>query len=232
MKNTLLKFALISIAAAGAVVACDSVAPEIAIIDKITPTILPRGVGDTITIEGANLDRATLFGFTLSADSGSQKMVNVEREDFLYTSATVIKIVIPEGVTFPCGIVVVEGESSTSWGRGSLITAGQAAVQDAANIDALAFLTCANAAYTDHPDETSAEYQQAVGACLQNNFYGKNLSFDSEGKPNNDYTIMLYYAITKTVSTMYTGQSQKAIAESIAGIKLMIYSFYQSLQGA
>ena len=99
-----------------------------------------------------------------------------------------------------------------------------------AQSDAFAFLLCANNAFTAHPDEMSAEYQQAAGACLQNSFYEKDLSFNSEGKPNNDYTTALFSAIAETVNTMYQGQTDEAKATSIAGIQYMIYNFYLSLQ--
>jgi hypothetical protein len=98
-----------------------------------------------------------------------------------------------------------------------------------AQTDAFAFLLCANNAFTAYPDETSAEYQQAVGACLANNLTITSLSFDSAGKPNNDYTNELFAAIAETVNAMYQGQTDEAKAASIAGIHAMIYYFYLSL---
>jgi hypothetical protein len=101
-----------------------------------------------------------------------------------------------------------------------------------AQIDALAFLMCANGAYTQFPDETSVGYQQAIGACLQNNLTITSLSFNNEGQPNNTYTTDLFSAITQTVNAMYQGQTDEAKAASIAGIQYMILTFYQSLQRA
>ncbi|GAB6010918.1 hypothetical protein [Viscerimonas tarda] len=109
-------------------------------------------------------------------------------------------------------------------------TGGQTATQ--AQKDALAFLTCSYAAYTSFPDEQSAEYQQAIGVCLQSNLTIGSLSFGADGKPNNTYTTELFAAVTETVNAMYQGQTAEAKAQSIAGIHYMILSFYQSLQSA
>ncbi|MDR0835553.1 MAG: hypothetical protein LBN11_03095 [Tannerella sp.] len=107
----------------------------------------------------------------------------------------------------------------------------EAQIATQAQTDAFAFLLCANNAFTAYPDETSAEYQQAVGACLASNLTIASLSFGKDEKPNNTYTKELYAAITETVTTMYVGQTPAVIATSIAGIQYMIYNFYLSLQG-
>ncbi|GHT12857.1 hypothetical protein AGMMS4956_08120 [Bacteroidia bacterium] len=100
-----------------------------------------------------------------------------------------------------------------------------------AQTDAVAFLLCVNAAYDNagKKDDTQ-EYFEAYGACLQTNFYGKDLSYDNASKPNNDYTKALYTAIEQVVTANYTGQPEEVIAGSIAGIEGSIYSFYLQAQ--
>jgi hypothetical protein len=221
MKKTFLKFALMSIFAACTMIACDddktAATPTVT---DVTPTEV--AVGDEITITGTDLDQATAVGFGTS----EANFTIVSKANFVSSSSTSIKVIIPAGVTFPSGVAVITAKASISW-LGMLSSKASQA-----QIDALAFLMCANGAFTQYPDETSAEYQQAVGACLANNLIVTSLSFNNEGKPDNDYTNELFAAIAETVNAMYQGQTDAKKAESIAGIQSMIYYFYLSLQGA
>lgn len=188
-------------------------------ITDVTPTEV--AVGDEITITGTGLDRVVAVRFGT---------VEALKANFVSSSATTIKVNVPAGVTFPAEVAVVAaiGATPIPWAGGSL-TANEATQ---AQVDAFAFLLCANNAFTAYPDEASAEYRQAVGACLQNNLTVASLSFNAQGQPNNEYTTALFAAITETVTTMYVGQTPDAIAASIAGIHGMIYYFYLSLQSA
>lgn len=221
MKKTFLRFVLMSFVAAGAFVACSEETPEpTPTVTDVTPIAV--AVGDEITITGTDLDQAIAVGFGTS----EANFTVVSKANFVSSSSTSIKVIIPAGVTFPSGVAVITAKTSIPW-LGMLTSKASQA-----QIDALAFLMCANGAYTQYPDETSAEYQQAVGACLYSNFYGKDLSFDNEDQPNNTYTTELFAAIAETVNAMYQGQTEEAKAASIAGIYYMIHSFYLSLQGA
>jgi hypothetical protein len=225
MKRTFLRFALMSMVAVSAFTACskdDNDETPITVTD-VTPTEV--SVGDEITITGTGLNRAAAVGFGISAEDFHV----VLKANFVSSSATTIKVIIPEGVTFPTGVAVAATIDATPipW-MGGFLTAKEATQAQA---DALAFLVCANNAFTAYPDEQSAEYQQAVGACLQNSLTVASLSFNEQGQPNNEYTTALFAAITETVTTMYVGQTPDAIAASIAGIHGMIYYFYLSLQG-
>ncbi|MDR0835262.1 MAG: IPT/TIG domain-containing protein, partial [Tannerella sp.] len=217
MKRTFFRFALMSIFAA-TIFACDKdkdkdddSAPAPTVTD-VTPTEV--AVGDEITITGTDLDKVTAVAFGLS----EANFTLVPKTNFVSGTKTSIKVIIPAGVTFPSGVAVVVGVTPVPW-MGGMLTSKASQAQ----MDALAFLMCANGAFTAYPDETSAEYQQAVGACLANNLTIAGLSFDSEGNPNNDYTNELFDAITETVTAMYVGQTPEAIAASIAGIHYMIY---------
>ena len=223
MKKTFLKFALMGMVAASAVVACnddEKTTHTTVTVTGVAPTNV--AVGDTITITGTNLDQAT----AVALGTSKENYIQVLKASFVSGSATSIKVKVPAGVTFPAAVVVTVGETAITW-QGGLLTELETATP--AQEDALDFLICANGAYTAHPDETSAEYQQAIGGCLQG-LDVASLSFDAQGKPNNDYTIALFAAIAETVTAMYTGQTAEAIAESIAGIQYMILSFYQEMQ--
>ncbi|GHT79710.1 hypothetical protein AGMMS50262_23720 [Bacteroidia bacterium] len=221
MKKTFLRFVIMSVVAICAFVACSEETPEpTPTVTDVTPTEV--AIGDEITITGTDLDRATAVGFGTS----EANFTIVSKANFVSSSSTSIKVIIPAGVTFPSGVAVITAKTSIPW-LGMLTSKASQA-----QIDALAFLMCANGAYTQYPDETSAEYQQAVGACLANNLTVTSLSFNNEGKPNNDYTNELFAAIAETVNAMYQGKSDAEKAESIAGIQSMIYYFYLSLQGA
>jgi hypothetical protein len=226
MRRTFLRFALMSMVAVSVFTACnkDENKETPMTITDVTPTVV--SVGDEITITGTGLNQAAAVGFGLSQEDFHM----VLKANFVSSSAESIKVIIPEGVTFPAGVAVATATNATPvpWMNGFLT----AKESSKAQADAFAFLLCANNAFTAHPDEQSSEYQQAVGACLQNNLTVSSLNFNEQGQPNNEYTIALFAAITETVSTMYTGQTPEAIAASIAGIHLMIYYFYLSLQGA
>ncbi|GHU63943.1 hypothetical protein FACS1894123_07780 [Bacteroidia bacterium] len=232
MKRKFLKFALMSMVAVTAIIACDKDDDE----KKETPMTITNvsptevAVGDEITITGTGLDQADAVGFGLSAESFKM----VLKANFVSSSAESIKVIIPEGVTFPSGVAVATAIDATlvPWTDGFL-TAKEVSPATQAQTDAFSFLLCSNNAYeAAGKNDQSPEYYAAIGACLQNSLTVAGLSFDAQGQPNNEYTVALYDAITQTVSTMYVGQTPEAIATSIAGIQYMIYSFYQGLQSA
>jgi hypothetical protein len=191
-------------------------------VTDVTPTTV--AVGDEITITGTDLDQATAVAFGLN----EANFMLVAKANFVSVSSTSIKVKIPTGVIFPSGLAVIAGETTIPWADGVLTSKTASKAQ----ADAVAFLLCANNAYNTFPDETSLEYQQAIGGCLANNLDITGLSFGEDTKPNNDYTNELFIAIAEMVTYNYTGQPAEVIEASIAGIQYMILSFYQSLQSA
>jgi hypothetical protein len=210
MKNTFLKFALMGIVAVGAVVACNNDASDVKpTVTGITPTIV--AVGDTITITGTGLDQVISVGFIIDA----KNVKVVEKTSFISASATSIKVAIPTDVTFPCSVQMTT--PSASWETEILTTAAQAVVLEKASNDAFEFLLCSNNAYeTAGKDDTSPEYAKEIQQCLTK-LPMQDLSFDNEGIPTNDYTTVLYCAIPKTVTVLFTGHTPAAIARSRAG---------------
>ncbi|GHV61265.1 hypothetical protein FACS1894195_1540 [Bacteroidia bacterium] len=213
-----------SVVVAGSIAACkDDETPVKPTVTNVSPTAVD--VGDTITITGTNLDKAGAVAFGTTADN----FRSVPYTQFVSTSGTSIKVIVPADVIFPSGVAILVGIDPIAWVGGMLTakTAGQA------QQDAVAFLLCSNKAYTDAGNkDNTPEYAAAYGVCLQTHFVGKDLSFDNTGKPNNEYTIVLYTAIEQMVTANYVGQPAEVIAASIAGIQGSIYQFYQGLQGA
>jgi hypothetical protein len=117
--KVLMSAAVVCLVAAVSFVACDK--------DKDngtkTPTIigvqpLRVSIGDTITITGQNFDGVTAVKF------GD---VQVAKASFASATASIIKVAVPEGTTFPCTLALVAGD--VSYPYGSNLTDASAATE-------------------------------------------------------------------------------------------------------